>query len=202
MISFDDNFTMVNLGKMDNEVKSDAIQIFVNSFYEMYTSISKDKSVLNEFFLSSFDFNLAYAAIKDNKVVGFLAIANGKERSLKFKKSKCIELFGRLMGTIIYYQMMYLLGKPNLEGEKDIGIDYLATDEYYRGKGIATKMLEYACSQLCYDECFIDVAANNHVAKKLYEHVGFKEYNKDHSISNRLLGFGYIIRMKKRVKFH
>ena len=61
-------------------------------------------------------------------------------------------------------------------------------------------MLEYACEQLCYEECFIDVTATNSVAKRLYEHVGFKEYDQDHSIWTRLLGFGLIIRMKKIVK--
>lgn len=200
MSGLNDNLTIVNLAKMDNKVKGDAIEVFVDSFYELYTSISKDKRVLKEFFLASFDYNLAYAAIEDNKVVGFLAIASSKERSLKFNKIKCIELFGRIMGTIIYHQMTSILGKPNLENEKDIGIDYLATDENYRGKGIASKMLEYACAELCYDECFIDVAANNIVAKRLYEYVGFKEYSQEHSLSVRLLGFGHIIRMKKTAK--
>lgn len=194
------DFVIVKLAEMDNKIRTDAIQVFVDSFYELYLSISKDKNVLNEFFSSSFDFNLAYAAIMDNKVVGFLAIANSKERSLKFNKVKCIKLFGRIMGTIIYHQMKYALGKPNLYGENDVGIDYLATDSQYRGKGIATKLLDYAYANLCYDECFIDVASNNAGAKGLYEYVGFQEYDRESGFLTRLLGFGSIIRMKKRIK--
>lgn len=191
---------IVELSTAEDTIKRNAIRVFVDSFYELYTSLSKEKSVLNEFFISSFDEKLVYAAVKENKVLGMLAIANGKERSLKFKKEKCIQLFGKIKGRIVYYEMNYMFGKPNLECEKDIGIDYLATEESSRGIGVATQMLEYACDHLCYEECYIDVAERNTVAKRLYEHVGFKEYARDHSLVTRMLGFRSIIRMKKRVK--
>ncbi len=74
---------IVELSTAEDTIKRDAIRVFVDSFYELYTSLSKEKSVLNEFFISSFDEKLVYAAVKENKVLGILAIANGKERSLK-----------------------------------------------------------------------------------------------------------------------
>lgn len=74
---------IVELSTAEDTIKRDAIRVFVDSFNELYTSLSKEKSVLNEFFISSFDEKLVYAAVKENKVLGILAIANGKERSLK-----------------------------------------------------------------------------------------------------------------------
>ena len=77
---------IVELSTAEDTIKREAIRVFVDSFYELYTSLSKEKSVLNEFFISSFDEKLVYAAVKENKVLGILAIANEKERSLKFNK--------------------------------------------------------------------------------------------------------------------
>lgn len=190
------NLSIIRLSELDDKARSAAIQVYTDCF-PVYKRISKNKNILNDFFMSSFDFHLCYAAVADKSIVGFLAISSGKERSLKFDKSKCIALFGKLMGTITYYEMMYILGRPNLESETDIGIDYLATDKLYRGRGIASKLIEYACVTLCYKECFIDVDTNNTVAKRLYEHLGFEEYAQNNSITNRMLGFGRISRMKK-----
>lgn len=192
------NLSIISLSELEDKAKAQAIQAFIDCF-PVYQRISKNKKILNDFFMSSFDFNLSYVAVVDTRVVGFLAISNGKERSLKFDKPKCIELLGKLMGTITYYEMMFILGRPNLESETDVGIDYLATDKLYRGMGIASKLIEYACVNLCYKECFIDVDTNNTVAKRLYENLGFKEYAQNNSITNRMLGFGRISRMKKRV---
>lgn len=192
------NLSIIRLSELDDKAKADAIQVYTDCF-PVYKRISKNKNILSDFFMSSFDFNLSYAAVIDTRIVGFLAISNGKERSLKFDKSKCVELLGKLMGTITYYEMMFTLGRPNLESETDVGIDYLATDKLYRGRGIASKLIEYACVTLCYKECFIDVDTNNTVAKRLYEYLGFKEYAQNKSITNRMLGFGRISRMKKRV---
>lgn len=192
------NLSIIRLSELDDKAKADAIQVYTDCF-PVYKRISKNKNILNDFFMSSFDFNLSYAAVVDTRVVGFLAISNGKERSLKFEKPKCIKLFGKLMGTITYYEMMFILGRPNLESETDVGIDYLATDKLFRGRGIASKLIEYVCETLCCKECFIDVDTNNTVAKRLYEYLGFKEYAQNNSITNRMLGFGRISRMKKLV---
>lgn len=104
----DSKFTILKLSDVDSKIRSSAIQIFINCF-PVYKRISKDKNTLMDFFLSSFDFNLSYVAVVDTMAVGFLAISNGKERSLKFNKAKCIELFGKVMGTVTYHEMMFIL---------------------------------------------------------------------------------------------
>ncbi|MEG0468524.1 MAG: GNAT family N-acetyltransferase [Longicatena sp.] len=192
------NLSIIKLTDLDDQAKAEAIQVYTDCF-PVYNRISKHKKTLSDFFMDAFDFNLTYAAVIDKKIIGFLAISNGKERSLKFDKSKCINVLGKVMGVITYHEMKFILGRPNLENETDIGIDYLATREAYRGKGIASKLIEYACVNLCDKECFIDVDANNTVAKRLYEYLGFKEYDQHNSMINRMLGFGCISRMKKRV---
>lgn len=188
---------IVKLSEIDNNIKVYSMRVFVEIFYELYRSLSKDKSILQDFFLATFDHHLTYAAIDGTRVVGFLAIATAKERSMKFNKNIYIKFFGKVMGTIIYYQLMPILGYPNLDNTQDIGIDYLATLPSARGKGVATILIDYTCTNLCDDVCYIDVSATNTTAKTLYEHVGFIEYDQEYSLTTRLKGFKYISRMKK-----
>lgn len=190
---------IIKLADLDHEEQAAAMDVFIDSFYVTYKRISKDKNKLRTFLLAVFDFKMVYIAIIDKKPVGFLAMSSGKERSMKFHKANCVKTLGRVWGTIAYHQMKYVLGNPNLEHETDIGIDHLATVANCRGKGIASGLIEYACAHLCNDQCFLDVAANNTVAMRLYTHLGFREYARESGIVNRMLGFGYIIRMKKRV---
>lgn len=190
---------IIKLADLDREKQAAAVDVFVDSFYGTYRRISKDKNKLREFLLTVFDFRMVYVAVLNETPVGFLAISSGKERSMKFDKADCVKTLGKVMGTIAYHQMKYVLGNPNLEHETDIGIDHLATDARERGKGIASTLIEFACANLCYDRCFIDVASNNTVAMRLYTHLGFQEYERESGIVNRMLGFGYVIRMQKRV---
>jgi ribosomal protein S18 acetylase RimI-like enzyme len=193
-----DDIKIVNLSESGNEYKEKAVRLFVDAFYNMYTSISKDKKVLNDFFLSSLDFSLVYIAILDNNVTGFMGIANNKKRTMHFDKIKCVELFGKLKGVIIHKQMKALLEKPNVKNDTDICIDYIATDESYRGKGIASKLIEYACNGLGYKECYLEVLSSNVAAKRLYEHMGFVVYKKVHNPVSLMQG-GYIAKMKKQL---
>ncbi len=193
------NINIVKLSELDNEYKEMAVHLFVDSFYNMYTSLTKDKNVLQELFLYSLDFSLVYVAIYENSVAGFMGIAHNIKRTMHFDKIKCIELFGKVKGIIVYKQLGYILEKPNVKNDKDVCIDYLATDSSYRGKGVATKLIEYACNKLGYDECYIEVLSSNITAKSLYEHTGFIEYKRLYSPVTLMRGFGYISKMKKRL---
>jgi ribosomal protein S18 acetylase RimI-like enzyme len=91
-----------------------------------------------------------------------------------------------------------LLEKPNVKNDTDICIDYIATDESYRGKGIATKLIEYVCNGLGYKECYLEVLSRNVTAKRLYEHTGFVEYKRVHNPVSLMHG-DCIIEMKKQL---
>lgn len=188
------SINIVKLSELDDEYKAKAVHLFVDSFYNMYTSLTNDKNVLYELFLYSLDFSLVYVAMYDNSLAGFMGIANNKKRTMHFDKIKCMELFGQLKGFIICKQLGYILERPNVINNYDICIDYLATDRNYRGKGIATKLIEYACNELGYDECYLEVLTKNITAKRLYEHTGFKEYKRSYNI-----GLGYVSKMKKQI---
>lgn len=150
--------------------------------------------------MHSLDFSLTYVAVYENNVVGFMGIANNKARPFHFDATKCRELFGKFKGVIIQKQLSAIMEKPVVYGDKDLYIDYLTTDKKYRGKGVATKLIEFACYELQYYQCYIEVLSKNTTAKRLYEKIGFTEYKKEYNIFTMMKGLGYLIKLKKPIK--
>lgn len=79
----------------------------------------------------------------------------------------------------------------------DIYVDVLATTKKARGRGVATKLLEYVFSLPKYKECYIEVLSKNLNAIRLYEKSGFITYKSKYFSLITLKGFGYPIKMKR-----
>lgn len=78
------------------------------------------------------------------------------------------ELVG--IGALIPYE------SPILEHKARIGNVYLRKE--HRGQGVGRKLIEHliASAHDYVEQIYIEVAADNHVAHKLYESLGFKQY--------------------------
>lgn len=83
--------------------------------------------------------------------------------------------------------------------DTDLYVDFLATSKEARGKGIATKLLTFCFAMPEYENYYIEVLSKNTNAKNLYERVGFSIVKKQYISFISLLGFGYPIKMKKRI---
>jgi ribosomal protein S18 acetylase RimI-like enzyme len=76
---------------------------------------------------------------------------------------------------------------------------YIDVTKNARGRGVATKLLEFAFSLPEYKECYIEVLSKNLTAKKLYEKCGFIVYKKKPFSFITLMGHGYPIKMKRDI---
>lgn len=184
---------------LNQDYKEQAVEVFIDGFSNIF-SFTTDKNILKELFINSMDSSLIYVAVYENKVVGIMGIANNKKRTMCFNIEKCKELFGNSKGLYIKKQLTKVMEKPVVKGDKDLYIDYLTTDKNYRGKGVATKLIEFVCNQLEYDECYIEVLSNNIKAKNLYQYLGFTEYKRQYNLFTMLKGLGYLIKLHKSIK--
>lgn len=191
--------TIVKLSDLNDEYKEKSIELFIDGFGHIY-SFTKDRNILKELFLCSMDFSMVYVALYENNIVGFIGISNNKKRPISFEIEKFKQLFGSFLGSIIQKPLSAVMEKPAVHGDKDLYIDYLTTDKNYRGKGIATKLIDFICEELKYDECYIEVLSKNTTAKKLYEHLGFVEFKREYNPSTIIRGLGYLIKLKKRIR--
>lgn len=111
---------------------------------------------------------------EENKVLGFVGIATNKIRPIKLKQEVCINLFGKMQGSIICKQMNGIFQSKVVKEDTDLYIDSLATSKEARGKGIATKLLTYCFDLPEYENYYIEVLSKNINAKSLYEKLGFR----------------------------
>lgn len=185
------------LSELNEALKYEAISVFLEGFYPIFSKmVSKDRDVLHTLFGDSFQENMAYACLFDNKVVGFLAYSNSKQRSVALKKEVCQRLLGRISGFLVYQQMGAMLCKVNVSSEKECYLDFLATSEAARGKGVGAALMNYALALPEYDVYTLDVLEKNNVAVTLYEKLGFCRVKTVANPIKMLSGYGKSIFMR------
>lgn len=183
-------------GQLNNIQKEETIDVFLEGFGHMMT-FSKDNQELKCLFSTAFHHSYIYAYVENDKVLGILGIASNCIRPIKLDLNQCVRVSGKWKGFILCKQMNSIFQSQVVEKDTDIYIDVLATTKNARGKGVATRLLEYAFSLPEYKECYIEVLSKNLNAKKLYEKKGFSVYKKKPFSLIALMGLGYPIRMKR-----
>ena len=183
-------------GKLNDVQKEEAVEIFIEGFGHLMT-FTKDKEILKSLFLTTFHPSYVLAYVEAEQVLGILGIATNQIRPIKFEMDICIKLLGKYKGTLICKQMNAIFQSQAVKEDTDLYIDVLATSKAARGKGVATKLLNYSFNLQNYENYYIEVLSKNVNAKRLYEKIGFAVYKKSYFSALSLMGFGYPIKMKK-----
>jgi ribosomal protein S18 acetylase RimI-like enzyme len=69
--------------------------------------------------------------------------------------------------------------KPPIEiGDKIASVEFVATASKFRGKGVASAIMNYLFTFPQYNEYVLEVADTNTNAVKLYEKLGYKEFKR------------------------
>ena len=189
-------YEVKEFGQLNNIQKEETIDIFIEGFGHMMT-FSKDIHELKSLFSTAFHSSYIYAYIEKDKVLGILGIGLKNIRPIKFDLDQCIRIYGKLKGTMICKQMNWIFQNQVVKKDTDIYIDVLATTKSARGRGVATRLLEFAFSLQNYKECYIEVLSKNSKARHLYEKCGFITYKKHRFSFVTLKGHGYPIMMKR-----
>ncbi len=193
-------YEIKKLSELNSSQVEQAVAIFIDGFYYIYAkTVSKDKSLLKELFMDALDYDMVFVCLYEERVVGFLGLGNRNKRCVALNKETCKRLFGNFKGAMIYMQMGGILHEITVHEINEGYIDYITTDDNYRGKGIATRLIKYACDTLPYENYTLDVLSKNTTAKRLYEHLGFVQTHIKKNLLVMLGGFGNQIVMKLEV---
>ena len=188
------------LSDLDEKQVDQAIGVFVEGFYSIFSSISKDKVKLHKLFKYSFDYDMAYAFLQDGEAVGFLGLANHRKRPVKLNKEVFMEMVGGFAGKVSYKAVSAALEKLNVADPQDICIDYIATSPEHRSKGIGTQIIRFVRENLGYKGIELGVFSKNPRAKAFYEREGFKVTKVKINLMTTLQGFGRPIAMRLDVE--
>ena len=184
------------LSELNEEQIDQSIGIFIEGFYDVMSSISKDKEKLHRLFKNSFDYEMTCAYLQDDKAVGFLGLGDHRKRPIKLDIDIFMEILSGFAGKVSYKAMSAAMEKPNVSSPEVIYIDYIATSPELRGKGVGTKLIDYIRDVLGYKIIELEVFSKNTGAIKLYEREGFKVIKVKADIMMILQGKGRRILMR------
>ena len=187
---------VIQYGELSEEMKKDAVDIFIDGFGHLL-DFTKDTAVLRRLIPSALNPEYIYAVVEENKVLGLLGLATNKVRPIKINRDVCIEIFGKFKGKLLTKQLNAIFQSKVVEADTDLYIDVLATAKDSRGKGVATRLLQYSFELEGYKDYYIEVLSKNTNAKRLYEKTGFVEYKSHKWSPLTLKGYGYPIEMCK-----
>jgi len=154
--------------------RDEVSRIFVAAYYEQLSQVSKDKETLTAILRNSFLLGHFYGAYESSELAGIFALSDENERCFRLDRKDFTKALGAVKGRIIYRTMKKEFEHPLAMGKKGKYIEAVATDISRQGKGIATRMMEFAMEHYPYLE--LDVTDTNLRAYNLYKRLGFVEY--------------------------
>ena len=191
---------IVKLSELDGNQLDQAIDVFIEGFYNTLKSVTKDKAKIHRLFRNTFDCDMTYAYLHDGNTVGFLGLADHKKRPIKLSKEVFIEELGGFTGKMSYNAVSAAMEKIKVDNPEEVCIDYIATHPEYRSMGIGKKLIEYVRDNLDYRYIWLEVSSTNPRAVAFYEREGFKKTSVKTNLLVMLQGFGKTITMTMEVE--
>lgn len=191
------NIIVKRMSDLDKKYRKEVAHIFVDAYYDNLKSLSKDKNKLSEGFEHVFVSEVFFVAFCEEKIVGILACSNNKTRALHLCRRELVKHFGFIKGTMSYNFMKRNFHDSLNYSDDTTYIESVATSTFARGKGIATFLMNYVYEQLPYTEYVLEVVNNNPNAIRLYEKLGYSEFERKKAEYPKIMGFEYYIYMKK-----
>ena len=191
---------IVKLSELDDNQLAQAIDVFIDGFYDTLKSISKDKGKIHRLFKYAFIDDMAYVYLHEGNAVGFLGIGNYQKSPVKLNKEIFLEELGKFFGRNAYNAVSASMEKIKINDPDEVFIDFIATHPEYRSMGIGKKLIEFICENLEYKYISLDVLTKNLRAKAFYERMGFKTISTKLDILVMLQGHGRRILMRMDVE--
>ena len=178
-------------------------EIFACGWYDTLKILCKDKGKLVRAFEHMFKLDDFHVALVDKKIRAFIAVS-GREndrRVVSFDKKILRKHLGFIRGSLAYWVLTKEMIDKRYPFEIPTGtgvIECVATSPEARGQGLARKLLEHMMAISGYEAYVLDVVDTNHVAMRLYERLGFVEFERERSkYPKKYSGFEDLIYMRR-----
>ena len=165
----------------ENE-KSQIAEVFAKSFEADFAVLANGVDNVAKIFENGVNPSRILVAEQNGRLVGALGCGDCSDRPFHVTKKDCKKYLGFFRALLAHAVFTEEFVKPFPHPPNVAYIDFLGVLEEARGQGIAkallAKVVEYFPQ---YDEFILDVTDVNTTAIKLYEKVGYVEYEREHS---------------------
>lgn len=185
-------------GDLGESYRTRISEVYVDGFGEHLEYFSKDRRKLADAFAHMLVLELFYVALADGEPAGIAACTNGVELCVRHDRTQLRQHLGFVRGTIADVVFKREFQKP-WEQSTDglVSIEFVATASAHRGQGAATALLNHLLALPDYNEYVLeDIADTNTPALKLYEKLGFREYERKNVKHTKRTGINAYVSMR------
>lgn len=193
-----DEITIMKMTEYSGNRQRDVARVFVEGYYRELSTLSKDKDVLVKAIEGSFNEQVFLLGMLGGEVVGISACADNRQRAMQLDKTRYTKYFGFLMGSFAFDAMKKEFHSPLKYPDGTGYIECVATMPAACGRGVATKLMEATIAQAPYTEFVLEVMDTNDVAIRIYQRLGFVEFERKRERFGKQKGFNARIYMKRK----
>jgi ribosomal protein S18 acetylase RimI-like enzyme len=185
--------------ELDFDAREQISRVFVVGFYQWLKYFSKDVERLACALTHSFELSKFWCAIEGETVAAITACTDGLKSPMRLDKSELRRHLGFISGSLAYSVLKtHLLehGYPFTLEPTTGSIELVAARQEFRGKGVTFGLIEHVMETCGYDEYVLEVADTNVTAVRLYERLGFIEFQRVPEKHPKQSGLNYYMYMK------
>lgn len=190
---------VVKVSDLGDEARLKISEVFVDGFYQWLNFFSKDRVKLTKAFSHMFNPDVFYVAVIDGEIAGVAACADRNSSSVHIDRKELRKHLGFIMGTIASYilRRQFELKQYPFEIEEGMGmVEFVSTSSKFRGRGAATAIINHILESTSYNVFALEVADTNTNAIRLYEKLGFTEFQRIKMKNSKRSGVNFLVYMK------
>lgn len=173
-------------------------EVFVDGFGPDLSYFSKDPRKLVDALAHILVLDLFHVALVDGEPAAIAACTDGRQLSVRHDGKELRKHLGLVKGTVAdigfrrEFQKVLPYGKGGMAS-----IEFVATASRFRGKGVATALLNHLLAMPQYSEYVLEEISDvNLPALRLYEKLGFREFKRKKVHHTWWTGINYYVSMR------
>jgi ribosomal protein S18 acetylase RimI-like enzyme len=193
--------TMIVVGRGDvlgEEYRRRITEVYVRSFAADFVAFSRDTGTLADAFEHMLLLDRFYIALVDGEPAGLASLTEGDQTLFAPRWREIrrhLGLVRGLLGYVVIRKWFMAASDAARPGLAEIG--FVATEPAYRGRGVATALLQHLLALPGYSEYVLeDIKDTNAPALGLYAKLGFTVYKRRSVRFARRVGFTELVSMK------
>jgi ribosomal protein S18 acetylase RimI-like enzyme len=167
------------MDEYDRDIRDEVTDVILDGFFSKLSFFTKDRRKLTTAFRDDVRTDMFYVAELDGVVVGVLACSNNTGRALVANKVSLRRGLGYVRGTVAARVLVRQFNSPLPYGDQTGYIEWVATSEHIRGKGVSTALFQHVMQHPRYQTLVLEVVDSNDNARRLYTKLGFVEYDRE-----------------------
>lgn len=188
---------IMRLDALPSGQRAEATAVLVGSFFHQLSALSKDEGRWRRAFDGALDPDRFWVALLGGEVVGVVGCSDDTSRSIHTTPRQLRGALGPLTGTIAGFVVRSELQSKLRFGEGVGYVECVATKASARRKGVATALLSRMMADAPYAAFVLEVVDTNPGAIRVYERLGFVEYERKKARNPKQMGFNERINMRR-----